>query len=103
MATTMPSPGLVGRSVFSSIHPLKTQPNPPSPSKVSALKFLVAFLRSFKVNDFNPIITDASLGNDDVELTILKLEVILLEFVEPEVLEKGSGFSAIKNNFNTLI
>jgi len=46
---TIPKPGLVGASVFSSIQPLKTDPNPPSPSTLSGLKFLVAVLSSLKV------------------------------------------------------
>ena len=46
---TIPVPGLVGASVFSSIQPLKTDPNPPSPSTLSGLKFLVAVLSSLKV------------------------------------------------------
>ena len=37
--------------MFSSIHPLKTQPNPPSPSKLSDRKFLVAFLTSMNVKE----------------------------------------------------
>jgi hypothetical protein len=45
---TMPVPGLAGAKVFSSIHPLKTEPKPPSPSTLSGLKFLVAVLSSVK-------------------------------------------------------
>jgi hypothetical protein len=45
----IPVPGLVGASVFSSIHPLKTDPKPPAPSTLSGLKFLVATLSSLKV------------------------------------------------------
>lgn len=37
--------------MFSSSQPLKTHPNPPSPSRLSDRKFFVAFLRSMKVKD----------------------------------------------------
>lgn len=47
-ATTMPAPGLVAMSEFSSIHPLKTEPKPPSPNTLSGRKFLVAVLSSLK-------------------------------------------------------
>ena len=49
-ATVSPVPGFTGAVPFSSIHPLKTQPNPPSPRKLSGRKFLVANLRSLKGN-----------------------------------------------------
>lgn len=90
MATTMPLPGLVGQSVCSSIHPLKTHPNPPSPRKDSDRKFLVAFFRSFKVKDFKLALAAVSPLNDDQELITLVVEVVLLEFVELEVLLLGS-------------
>jgi hypothetical protein len=48
-AMTIPVPGLAGASVFSSTQPLKTEPNPPSPSTLSGLKFLVAVLSSLKL------------------------------------------------------
>jgi hypothetical protein len=43
-------PGFTAAVPFSSIQPLKTQPNPPSPRKLSGRKFLVANLSSLKVN-----------------------------------------------------
>ena len=46
--------------MFSSIQPLKTHPNPPSPSRLSVRKFFVAFLRSLKVNDLTVLETDVS-------------------------------------------
>jgi len=49
-ATVSPVPGFTGAVPFSSIHPLKTQPKPPSPRRLSGLKFLVAALSSWKVN-----------------------------------------------------
>ena len=49
-ATVSPVPGFTGAVPFSSIQPLKTQPNPPSPRRLSGLKFLVANLRSINVN-----------------------------------------------------
>lgn len=45
-----PVPGFTGAVPFSSIHPLNTHPKPPSPRRLSGLKFLVASLRSLKVN-----------------------------------------------------
>ena len=47
-AMTMPVPGLAAVNAFSSIHPLKTQPKPPSPNTLSGRKFLVAVLSSLK-------------------------------------------------------
>lgn len=49
IATIIPMPTLEGASVFSSTQPLKTLPNPPSPSTASDLKFLVAAFISAKV------------------------------------------------------
>lgn len=49
-ATVSPVPGFTGAVPFSSIQPLKTQPNPPSPRKLSGRKFLVANLSSLKEN-----------------------------------------------------
>ena len=43
-------PGFTGAVPFSSIHPLNTQPKPPSPRRLSGLKFLVANLRSLNEN-----------------------------------------------------
>lgn len=60
IATTIPVPGFVGAKVFSSIQPLKTHPNPPSPRSVSDRKFLVAFLRSLKLKDLRLLETDVS-------------------------------------------
>lgn len=49
---TIPVPGLVAVKVFSSIQPLKTEPNPPSPNILSGRKFRVAALRSLNVKLF---------------------------------------------------
>lgn len=46
--------------MFKSIHPLKTHPKPPSPSKVSERKFLVAFFKSVKLKDLRLLCTDTS-------------------------------------------
>lgn len=43
-------PGFTGAVPFSSIQPLNTQPKPPSPRRLSGLKFLVAHLRSLNAN-----------------------------------------------------
>jgi hypothetical protein len=48
-ATGMPAPLLAGLMVFSSTQPLCTRPNPPSPRRVSDLKFRVAALSSANV------------------------------------------------------
>lgn len=49
-ATVSPVPGFTGAVPFSLIQPLNTQPNPPSPRRLSGLKLLVADLSSLKVN-----------------------------------------------------
>lgn len=67
IATTIPVPGLVGAKVFPSIHPLKTHPNPPSPSKLSERKFLVAFLRSLKLKDLRLLVRDDASPLDVIE------------------------------------
>ena len=46
--------------MFKSIHPLKTHPKPPSPSKVSERKFLVAFFKSVKLKDLRLLCADTS-------------------------------------------
>jgi len=51
MATIRPTPGLVGASVASSIHPLYTHPKPPSPRYELGPKFLVAARRSLMLKD----------------------------------------------------
>lgn len=45
---TIPVPGLVALKLCSSIHPLNTDPKPPSPKTLSGRKFLVQVLRSLK-------------------------------------------------------
>ena len=45
-AITNPVPGLAALQLCWSTHPLKTQPNPPSPNTLSGRKFLVAVFRS---------------------------------------------------------
>lgn len=49
---TVPDPGFEAIWVNSSIQPLKTYPNPPSPRRLSTLKFLVAFFSSMKEKGF---------------------------------------------------
>ena len=51
-AIIMPVPGLVAVIECSSIHPLKTEPNPPSPTTLSGRKFLVAIFSSVKAKLF---------------------------------------------------
>ena len=77
---TKPVPGLVGVRLVSSNQPLKTEPNTPSPTTLSGLKFLVASLSSLKVKlltDVNSSISSsvfraAALTDDDVRLHMLR-------------------------------
>lgn len=48
----IPDPGFEAVRVNSSIQPLKTQPNPPSPRTLSGRKFLVAFFNSMNEKGF---------------------------------------------------
>lgn len=95
MATTNPVPGLVGANVFASIHPLYTHPNPPSPSRLSGRKFLVAFLRSLKLKDLRLVGTDISALDatkalfkfpdvDCCEQEVLSICCLPLDFVLPK-------------------
>lgn len=49
---TMPVPGFAAANEFSSIQPLKTDPNPPSPNTLSGRKFRVDVLSSAKLKLF---------------------------------------------------
>ena len=75
---TNPFPGLTGASVCSSIHPLNTEPKPPSPTTLSGRKFLVAVLSSlkvklFKLEDFKMSPSDRGVGGTEgVETLLLK-------------------------------
>lgn len=100
MATTIPVPGLVGERVLSSIQPLYTHPNPPSPRYALDPKFLVADLRSLKLNDFRLAAGgNTSLWYDGAELAMLCC-VALLVSVELEVVLLCSGFSGIEASLN---
>lgn len=87
----MPVPGLVALNECSSIHPLKTEPNPPSPRTLSGLKFLVAAFSSLKVKVFK--FEDCKISpslrgvcgieaEDSLLLELLKLFPFLLAFLE---------------------
>ena len=90
-ATIIPVPGFTGASVRSSIHPLNTEPKPPSPRRLSGLKFLVEPFSSLKVNfrTFDDSRISVSVrgvgGTDDEEQDILvsKVMAFLLLFLEP--------------------
>ena len=93
-ATIIPVPGFTGASVRSSIHPLKTEPKPPSPRRLSGLKFLVEPFSSLKVNfrTFDDSRISVSVrgvgGTDDEEPDVLVPKVLvsvafLLLFLEP--------------------
>lgn len=72
----MLEPGLDAASEDSSIHPLKTEPKPPSPKTLSGRKFLVAALRSlkvklFKLDDCNISPSVRGVGGTDAEDALL--------------------------------
>ena len=78
----------------SSIHPLNTEPKPPSPRRLSGLKFLVEPFSSLKVNfrTFDDSRISVSVrgvgGTDDEEPDVLVPKVLvsvafLLLFLEP--------------------
>lgn len=107
IATTMPLPGLVGARVFSSIHPLKTHPKPPSPRRLLERKFFVAILRSLKLKDFKLSTNVTSLLDveikllDDELLTPLTEDVWFLEESELEEFLHGFGIS-IENKWKEI-
>ena len=72
-------PGLTGAVPFSSIQPLNTQPKPPSPRRLSGLKFLVANLRSLKANFRNREATLMSSSNFEVDALLSVLLVVELD------------------------
>ena len=78
----MPVPGFVAVKDCSSIHPLKTEPKPPSPSTLSGRKFLVAILRSaklklFTLEDCNISPSLLGVGGTETDETLL---LVLLGF-----------------------
>jgi hypothetical protein len=91
IATTIPVPGLVGAKVFPSIHPLKTHPNPPSPSTLSGRKFFVAILRSLKLKDLRLLEIDTS-PLDVIEDGFKLPKVVCLLEVEESCFALQSGF-----------
>lgn len=72
-------PGLTGAVPFSSIQPLKTQPKPPSPRRLSGLKFRVANLRSLNVNFRSREATFSSSSSLEVEELLSALLVVVDE------------------------
>lgn len=78
-ATVSPVPGFTGAVPFSSIHPLKTHPKPPSPRRLSGLKFLVANFRSLNVNFRNRDATLSSSSSLDVDELLSALLVVVDE------------------------
>ncbi|GER41437.1 N-terminal Xaa-Pro-Lys N-methyltransferase 1 [Striga asiatica] len=81
-----PDPGLEAVRVCSSIHPLKTYPNPPSPRRLSDLKFLVALRNSLKVKAL-------TCGDDRIsasDLGVGKLSALLLPLYEGIVMLDGT-------------
>lgn len=90
-AITMPVPGLVAANESSSIQPLKTEPNPPSPRTLSGRKFLVATLRSereklFKLEDckISPSLLGfgGTKGDETLPLELLESLPSVLAFLE---------------------
>jgi hypothetical protein len=84
-ATVRPVPGFTGAVPFTSIQPLKTQPNPPSPRRLSGLKFLVATLSPLNVNFLKQEATFNSSLNFDVEEILSPLLVDVEESTRPFV------------------
>jgi hypothetical protein len=85
-ATVSPVPGFTGAVPFSSIQPLKTQPNPPSPRILSGLKFLVANFSSLNINFRSWEATFSSSLNFNVE-EVLNFDVdVELNFDMDELL-----------------
>lgn len=82
-ATVSPVPGLTGAVPFSSIQPLKTQPKPPSPRRLSGLKFLVATLSPLNVNFLKQEATFNSSLNFEVEKILSSLLVVVEELAMP--------------------
>lgn len=87
----MPVPGLVAANESSSIQPLKTEPNPPSPRTLSGRKFLVATLRSereklFKLEDckISPSLLGfgGTKGDETLPLELLESLPSVLAFLE---------------------
>lgn len=78
-ATVSPVPGFTGAVPFSSIHPLKTQPKPPSPRRLSGLKFLVANFRSLNANFRNRDATLSSSSSLEVDALLSALLVVVDE------------------------
>lgn len=70
-------PGFTGAVPFSSIQPLNTQPKPPSPRRLSGLKFLVAHLRSLNANFRSREETLSSSSNLEVEELLSALLVVV--------------------------
>ena len=77
-ATTIPIPGFEGARVCSSIQPLKTCPNPPSPRRLSGRKFLVAFFRSLNKKAFK-------FEDDRISHSVRGVESSLLSLIDGRV------------------
>lgn len=81
-------PGFTGAVPFSSIHPLKTQPNPPSPRRLSGLKFLVAIFRSLKANFRSRVAILSSSSSLEVEELLSAILVVVDDII-------GAGWSLL--------
>lgn len=109
-AITSPVPGLAAVNECSSIHPLKTEPKPPSPKTLSGRKFLVAVLRSEKLKLFRledckiwPSVRRAS-GTETDETSLLELwsfpSVLTYLELSPAQANVQWGFNNLSNYFN---
>lgn len=106
-AMTKPVPGLVGASVCSSIQPLNTQPNPPSPTILSGRKFLVAVLTSLIVKHFKLMHCSISPSVLEVRSTCAEEETLLLKPLKtsssfPTTFEFKPVYLTIKTSINFL-
>jgi hypothetical protein len=95
-------PGFTGAVPFSSIHPLNTQPNPPSPRRLSGRKFLVANLRSLKQNFRSLEATLSSSSIFEVEELLSALLVVVVVVVVVEETTGTDGWSLLVSRVDLL-
>lgn len=112
-AMTIPIPGFAAAKEFSSIHPLKTDPKPPSPNTLSGRKFRVAVfssakLKLFKFEDCKISPSLRGVGGATEEALLFEVEPLrlflsmLMDFVlVPVMIEKNSKFN-IKGGIQVL-
>jgi hypothetical protein len=97
-------PGFTGAVPFSSIHPLNTQPNPPSPRRLSGRKFLVANLRSLKQNfrSLEATLSSSSIFEVEELLSALLVVVVVVVVVVVEETTGTDGWSLLVSRVDLL-